>query len=91
MSVRRNGRGQWIYRKQFRKADGELVKIFGTAAINTRDEAEKAERAAIHLVLNPPPKPIEKKEVPTYLPTHNGSGEQTLIPQNPMVASGSNG
>ena len=62
MAVRRDGNGRWRYRKMVRLPDGRKVRISGTPALNTKLEAERAERAAIERALNPPP---ERKEVPT--------------------------
>ena len=66
MPVRRNCRGTWFYRKRVKLSDGSRVDITGTPSRNTKEAAERAERAHIDRVLNPPPVPVEKKEVPTY-------------------------
>src|SRR5579863_6539702 len=66
MPVRRNSRGNWIYRKVVKLRDGKKMRIFGTPARDTKEEAEEAERAHIERVLNPPPVAVEKKEVLTF-------------------------
>ncbi len=63
MAVRRDGKGQWRYRKVVIQPDGCRVRIFGTPMVNTKAEAETAERNRILRILNPPP---ERKEVPTF-------------------------
>ena len=65
MSVRRNSRSHWFYRRRVKKTDGTRVEITGTPARNTRLAAEAAERAHIDRVLNPPAVPVHK-EVPTF-------------------------
>jgi integrase len=69
MPVRRNQRGQWVYRKVVKLWDGRRVRVFGTPQINTKLAAEKAEREHVERVLNPPP---ERPEVPTYEEWFNG-------------------
>jgi integrase len=64
MSVGRDARdGTWRYRKVVRLPDGRKVRINGTPAINTKQEAEAAERSHILRALDPKP---ERKEVPTF-------------------------
>lgn len=61
--VRRDKTGRWRYRKVVRLPNGRKVRISGTPAVNTKLEAENAERNHILLVLNPAP---EQKEVPSF-------------------------
>lgn len=63
MAVRRDGNGTWRFRKVVRRRDGTKVRISGTPTINTKVEAERAERDAILLALDPP---SPKKEVLTF-------------------------
>lgn len=55
--------GKWVYRKRVQLPDGRRERIFGTPATNTRAAAERAERAHIERLINPPP-PVAKV-VPT--------------------------
>lgn len=64
MAVRRNEKGQWRYRKIVKLPNGTKLRISGTPSINTKLEAEKAERNHIARTLSPPP--ALKKEVPTF-------------------------
>lgn len=64
MAVRRDKNGQWRYRIKIKLPNGQKLRISGTPEINTKLEAEKAERAHIARTLNPPP--LAKKEVPTF-------------------------
>ncbi len=72
MSVRRNVRGKWFYRKRVKKPDGIRVEISGTPSRNTKLAAEAAERAHIDRVLDPSPVPINRKEVPRFEEWFNG-------------------
>lgn len=63
MAVRRNKNGQWRYRKVVKLPDGTRTRISGTPAINTRLEADRAERDHIARTLNPPP-PKKKEAMP---------------------------
>ena len=69
MAVLRDSRDRWRYRKQIKLPDGKKsIRISGTPVLNTKLEAEKAEREHIQRVLVPP-KPGEEpthKEVPTF-------------------------
>jgi integrase len=68
MAVGRDSRGRWRYRKQITLPDGRTIRISGTPVLNTKLEAEKAERAHIQRELEPPPPGEEpkQKEVPTF-------------------------
>jgi integrase len=66
MPVRRNARGQWIYRKVVKLRDGKKVRVFGTPERNTKESAEQAERDHIDRVQNPRAPTVQKKEVPTF-------------------------
>ena len=63
MAVRRDNKGIWRYRKVVLYTNGQKVRISGTPAINTKAEAEAAERHHIERVLHPV---AEKKEVVTF-------------------------
>lgn len=64
MAVYRDSRTRiWRYRKTLRMPDGTTRRISGTPMVNTKVEAESAERSHILRVLNPP---TLKKEVPTF-------------------------
>jgi integrase len=65
MSVRRNVRGKWFYRKRVKLPDGSRVNITGTPSRNTKEAAEQAERSHIDRVLNPKSVPVHK-EVPRF-------------------------
>lgn len=65
MPARKNGRGQWIYRKWVFDWEGKKVRIFGTPSINTKVAAEAAERAHIARVSVPPRADQKQKEVVT--------------------------
>jgi integrase len=78
--------GVWRYRKRIHLTDGSRTRIEGTPAINTRLEAEKAERAHIQRALQGEPQ--KKKEVESfaafaetfmagYAKTNNKPSEQT--------------
>lgn len=66
MSIRRDERGRWRYRKVVRLPDGTKHRIFGTPAINKRWAAEEAEEAHVLrlLTMAAGPKP-RKEETPT--------------------------
>jgi integrase len=64
MPVRRNTRGQWIYRTTVKLADGSKVRIFGTPEINTKAAALLDEELHIKRVKSPDAASA-KKEVPT--------------------------
>src|SRR6266542_6717141 len=66
MPVRQNSRKKWIYRTVVKLRDGSKVRIFGTPEINTKEEAQEAEREHILRVKNPPVLPVGKQEVPTF-------------------------
>ena len=68
MPVRRNAKTEkWFYRKRVKLPDGSRVDITGTPALNTKLEAERAERAHIQRVLEEFHNPtVKKKEVPTF-------------------------
>ncbi len=53
----------WRYRKWVRLPDGRRVRIAGTPAINTKDAAEKAERAHVERTLNPPKPVVERRKM----------------------------
>ena len=61
MAVRRDN-GQWRYRKVVKLPNGRKVRISGTPALNTKLEAEEAERVHVLRILHPS---TERKEVPT--------------------------
>ena len=56
MSVFKDDRGRWRFRKQWRDRRGQLLKINGTPTVNTKKSAEVAERRAIEEAENPAPK-----------------------------------
>jgi integrase len=68
MAVVRDSTGRWRYRKQIRLTNGRTIRISGTPVLNTKLEAEKAEREHIQRVLTAPPDEpfLEPKEVPTF-------------------------
>jgi integrase len=66
MAVRRDKRGKWRYRKIVELPDGRKVRISGTPTLNTKIEAEHAERNHVLRMLRPPPDAVEKMEVPTF-------------------------
>jgi hypothetical protein len=47
MGVYRDQHGQWRYRKRVRLHDGSHTRVKGTPALNTKADAEQAERAHI--------------------------------------------
>src|SRR5690348_9609308 len=65
MAVRRDRKQRWRYRKVVRLGDGSVTRVSGTPAINTKLEAERAERAHVERVLRPVVAPAVK-EVPTF-------------------------
>ena len=67
MVVRRDKNGKWRYRKVVQLPDGSKTRIFGTPAINTKLEAERAEREHIARTLNPPPKAKEVIRFKTFV------------------------
>jgi integrase len=86
MAVRRDKNGKWRYRKVVHLPDGTQTRVFGTPAINTKLEAERAERAHIDRTLSPPPKTVEaltfavfvdEKWWPTY-PAAAGNRHNTI-------------
>jgi integrase len=68
MAVVRDSTGRWRYRKQIRLTKERTIRISGTPVLNTKLEAEKAEREHIQRVLTAPPgePSLEPKEVPTF-------------------------
>ena len=67
MAVRRDEETeQWRYRKVVKLPDGRKVRISGTPTLNTKVEAERAERDHVQRTLYPPPIPVKAKEVPTF-------------------------
>lgn len=71
MSVfKRNG--IWRYRRWVKLPDGTRTRIFGTALVNTRAAADRAERDHIERLLNPPP------PAPKLVPTVAEYAEQWL-------------
>jgi integrase len=67
MAVRRDEETeQWRYRKVVKLPDGRKVRISGTPTLNTKVEAERAERDHVQRTLYPPPSPVRSKEVPTF-------------------------
>ena len=68
MAVARDSRGRWRYRKQLKLPDGRKIRVSGTPVLNTKLEAERAERAHIQRELSPPPPGEEpkQKEAPTF-------------------------
>ncbi len=86
MAVKRDKNGKWRYRKVVRLPDGTKTRIFGTPAINTKLEAERAERDHIARTLDPPPetkeaigfkKFVEEKWWPVY-PKAAGNRHNTV-------------
>jgi integrase len=63
MSIRRDERGRWRYRKVIRLPDGTKYRIFGTPAINKRWAAEQAEGAHVLRLLAAATNPKPTKEV----------------------------
>jgi integrase len=66
MSIRRDERGRWRYRKVICLPDGTKRRIFGTPAINKRWAAEQAEEAHIRRLLEAAASPKPRKEAPTF-------------------------
>jgi integrase len=66
MAVRRDEEGRWRYRKVIKLPDGRKVRISGTPTLNTKIEAEHAEREHVLRMLHPPLQPVEKREVVTF-------------------------
>jgi integrase len=72
MGAHRDNQGTWRYRKWITLTDGTGTRVKGTPAINTKLEAERAERAHIERVLRRDREPTERssqvperrKEVP---------------------------
>lgn len=64
MAVKRDKNGRWRYRIKIKLPNGQKLRISGTPSLNTKLEAERAERDHIARTLNPPP--AQKKEVPTF-------------------------
>lgn len=62
MAVRRDRNGRWRYRAVVQLPSGARTRISGTPALNTKRDAERAERDHIARVLDPPP---AQKEVLT--------------------------
>ena len=60
MGAYRDNQGTWHYRKRITLADGTGTRVKGTPAINTKLEAERAERAHIDRVLRGAPEPSER-------------------------------
>jgi len=60
MGAYRDNQGTWHYRKRITLADGTGTRVKGTPAINTKLEAERAERAHIDRVLRGDPEPSER-------------------------------
>jgi integrase len=56
---RSDGKRQWHYRKMVRLPDGRKKRVSGTPSRNTRLAAERAERDAIDLLINPRPVEVE--------------------------------
>lgn len=53
MAVRRDSNGRWRYRKVVKLPDGSSERISGTPTLNTRRDAERAERDHIERLLKP--------------------------------------
>jgi integrase len=66
MPVRRDRDGRWRYRKKVRLPNGGTIRISGTPTLNTKVEAERAERDHVLRTLYPPSPKAEPKEVPTF-------------------------
>ncbi len=68
MAVVRDSTGRWRYRKQIRLTKERTIRISGTPVLNTKLEAEKAEREHIQRALTAPPDEpsLKPKEVPTF-------------------------
>lgn len=86
MAVRRDRSGRWRYRIVVKLPDGRTERISGTPTLNTRREAERAERDHVQRTLNPAPVQrevigfrefIEKHWLPTY-PKAAGNRATTL-------------
>jgi hypothetical protein len=58
MGAYRDNQGAWHYRKRITLADGTGTRIKGTPAINSKLEAERAERTHIERVLRGGPEPL---------------------------------
>ena len=100
MPARRDANGRWRYRKVVKLADGSKVRVSGTPEINTKLEAERAERDHIARTINPS---LARKELPkltpfsneymkTYAATHNSQSEQnakrSILDQHLLPALG---
>lgn len=87
MAVRRYSNGRWRYRKVVTLPDGSTERISGTPTLNTRRDAERAERDHIERMLKPATAPTrevigfrefaEKQWLPTY-PRAAGNRATTL-------------
>ena len=70
MAVYKDADDRWRFRTQIRLPDGSKVRVSGTAPKhdNTKEAAQKAERAEVHEALHPTVTvgAAIKKEVPTY-------------------------
>jgi len=60
MGAYRDNQGTWRYRKWITLLDGTGTRVKGTPAINTKLEAERAERAHIERVLRGGCEPVER-------------------------------
>ena len=65
MGVHRDQHGRWRYRKRIRLLDGTFIRVKGSPALNTKAEAEIAERAHIERALRGALGQQAKKEVLT--------------------------
>jgi integrase len=72
MSVRRDSKGKWFYRKRLVLPDGSRQDVYGYPTLNTKLEAERAERDAIQHALDVFRNPHSAKEVPTFAEWHDG-------------------
>jgi hypothetical protein len=87
MAVRRDSNGRWRYRKVVKLPNGSTERISGTPTLNTRRDAERAERDHIERLLRPTVAPTrevmsfrefaEKHWLPTY-PRAAGNRATTL-------------
>lgn len=57
MGAYRDHEGRWHYRKRITLADGTATRVKGTPAINTKLEAERAERSHVERALRGEPEP----------------------------------
>jgi integrase len=80
MAVRRDSNGRWRYRKVVKLPDGSTERISGTPTLNTRRDAERAERDHIERMFKPAAPPA--REVISF----RDFAEQQWLPTYPRAA-----